>query len=74
MNVTHAGDDPVPPERGVPWTADPSLRWECGQAGAVLAAITILRGIADGDNLDPGYWRDQVCVALMMLGYAAVNQ
>jgi hypothetical protein len=56
---------------GLPWTADPWLRWDTGQAVAVGAAIGILTEILDGD-LDPGYWRLRIGHALEALG-AAVN-
>jgi hypothetical protein len=56
----------------LPWTCDPALRWEAGQAGAVLAAVGILRELLTTD-LDPGYWRLRVGDALEALG-AAVTE
>jgi hypothetical protein len=56
----------------LPWTCDPSLRWETGQAGAVLAAIGILRELLSGE-LHPAYWRARVQHALEALD-AAVGE
>jgi hypothetical protein len=62
------GDDGA---RDLPWTADPWLRWDTGQAVAVGAAIGILTEILNTD-LDPVYWRLRIGHALEALG-AAVN-
>jgi hypothetical protein len=56
----------------LPWTCDPTLRWDTGQAGAVLAAIGILRELLSGE-LHPAYWRARVQHALEALG-AAVGE
>jgi hypothetical protein len=56
----------------LPWTCDPSLRLEIGQAGAVLAAIGILRELLSGE-LHPAYWRARVQHALEALD-AAVGE
>ena len=56
----------------LPWTCDPALRWETGQAGACLAAVGILRELLHGD-LDPAYWRVRVEHALDALD-AAVGE
>jgi hypothetical protein len=58
--------------RRVPWTCDPALRWEVGQAGACLAAIGILRELLSGE-LHPAYWRARVQHALEALD-AAVSE
>jgi hypothetical protein len=66
MSVTQGTARAAP---DLPWTADPWLTWDAGQAAAVLAAIGILREMTEGD-LDPGYWRLRVGHALELLGYA----
>jgi hypothetical protein len=66
------GEPPAVPRARLPWTCDPRLRWETGQAGAVLAAVGILRELLTTD-LDPGYWRLRVGDALEALD-AAVAQ
>lgn len=56
----------------LPWTCDPALRWEVGQAGAVLAAIGIIRELLTGD-LDPAYWRARLGHALEALDAAVAE-
>jgi hypothetical protein len=48
------------------------LRWDTGQAGAVLAAIGILRELLSGE-LHPAYWRARVQHVLDALD-AAVSE
>jgi hypothetical protein len=72
MTIPRQARDRADRRRRLPWTCDPALRWEDGQAGACLAAIGILRELLGGD-LDPAYWRVRIEHALEALD-AAVGE
>jgi hypothetical protein len=72
MTIPRQARDRADRHRRLPWTCDPALRWETGQAGACLAAIGILRELLRGD-LDPAYWRLRIEHALEALD-AAVGE
>jgi hypothetical protein len=72
MTIPRQARDRADRHRRLPWTCDPALRWETGQAGACLAAIGILRELLDGD-LHPAYWRARIRHALEALD-AAVGE